>query len=319
SVTSPASRRRRERRWATPARSSPGRPAPPRARRKRSKRTASASGRRRRKPPSSRPRSPAPFGPSGSFKSHSWCWRCRPRARWRAAEAAEVAVAAVSACRPIRHSIHELRVWQSGVVRQMAALYRVIFGSDTDPALRPILGINFAGSLAGSTVWSFVGIWAIKKLGADQSVLGLAYLVSALIGVGSGYLGGHLSDHFGRRPLIFIGWIGQTAVVLGFVAAGSSATRGLLVLCFGGLFFQLGNAAGQALVADLVPDDRHEPAYAAVRVASNLGVTFGPPLGGLLLLLGSWNALFLGAAALSALGFALAVLFLPARGAYAPE
>jgi predicted MFS family arabinose efflux permease len=210
-------------------------------------------------------------------------------------------------------------VWQSAVVRPLAALYRVIFGSETDPALRPILGINFAGSLAGSTVWSFVGIWAIKKLGADQSVLGLAYLVSALIGVGSGYLGGHLSDHFGRRPLILIGWIGQTAVVLGFLAAGTSVTAGLLVLCFGGLFFQIGNAAGQALVADLVPHDRHEPAYAAVRVASNLGVTFGPPLGGLLLLLGSWNALFLGAAAFSALGFALAVLFLPARGAYAPE
>jgi MFS family permease len=204
-------------------------------------------------------------------------------------------------------------------VRPLTALYRVIFGSDTDPALRPILGINFAGSLAGSTVWSFVGIWAIKKLGADPSVLGLAYLVSALIGVGSGYLGGHLSDYVGRRPLILIGWIGQTVVVLGFVAAGSSATAGLLVLCFGGLFFQIGNAAGQALVADLVPHDRHEPAYAAVRVASNLGTTFGPPLGGLLLLLGSWNALFIGAAAFSALGFALAVLFLPTRGAYAPE
>ena len=204
-------------------------------------------------------------------------------------------------------------------MRPLAALYRVIFGSDTDSALRPIFGINFAGSLAGSTVWSFVGIWAIKKLGADPSVLGLAYLVSALIGVGSGYLGGHLSDHFGRRPLILIGWVGQTAVVLGFIAAGSSATAGLLVLTFGGLFFQIGNAAGQALVADLVPHDRHESAYAAVRVASNLGITFGPPLGGLLLLIGSWNALFIGAAAFSALGFVLAVLFLPTRGAYAPE
>ena len=204
-------------------------------------------------------------------------------------------------------------------MRPLAALYRVIFGSDTDRALRPILAINFAGSLAGSTVWSFVGIWAIKKLGADQALLGLAYLVSALIGVGSGYLGGHLSDHFGRRLLILTGWIGQTAVVLGFVAAGSSAKAGLLVLCFGGLFFQIGNAAGQALVADLVPSERHESAYTAVRVASNLGITFGPPLGGLLLLVGSWNALFIGAAALSALGFSLAVLFLPARGAYAPE
>src|SRR2546430_14427699 len=89
-------------------------------------------------------------------------------------------------------------------------------------------------------------------------------------------------------------------------------------LCSGGLFSQAGSAASQALVADLVPRERHEPAYAAVRVASNLGVTCGPPLGGLLLLLGSWNALFAGAASLSAVGFVLAVLFLPARGAYAP-
>jgi len=204
-------------------------------------------------------------------------------------------------------------------VRPFAALFRVIFGSDTDRALRPILGISFAGSLAGSTVWSFVGIWAIKKLGADQATLGLTYLISALIGVGAGYFGGHLSDHFGRRPLIFAGWAGQSAIVLAFLAAGSSARAGLLVLCFGGLFFQVGNAANQALVADLVPAERHEAAYAAVRVASNLGVTFGPPLGGLLLLIGSWNALFIGAAGFSALGFALAVVFLPARGAYAPE
>src|SRR2546421_10610263 len=126
-------------------------------------------------------------------------------------------------------------------MRPLTALYRVIFGSDTDPALRPILGINFAGSLAGSTVWSFVGIWAIKKLGADPSVLGLAYLVSALIGVGSGYLGGHLSDHFGRRPLILIGWVRQTAVALRFLAAGTRATAGLLVPAFRGRLFQTGN------------------------------------------------------------------------------
>ena len=210
-----------------------------------------------------------------------------------------------------------LLVWQSAGVRPLAALYRVIFGSDTDAALRPILGITFAGSLAGSTVWSFVGIWAIKKLGADQSTLGLAYLVSALIGVGAGYLGGHLSDHLGRRPLIFVGWIGQTAVVLAFLAAGSSARAGLLVLCFAVKKAEI--EPGKALVADLVPRERHEPAYAAVRVASNLGVTCGPPLGGLLLLLGSWNALFAGAAFFSAVGFLLAFLFLPARGAYAPE
>jgi predicted MFS family arabinose efflux permease len=168
-------------------------------------------------------------------------------------------------------------------------------------------------------VWSFVGIWAIKKLHADPSALGLAYLVSALIGVAAGYLGGHLSDHFGRRPLILTAWAGQTLLVLGFLAANGSERAGLVVIAFAGLFFQLGNAADQALVADLVAPDRHESAYASVRVASNLGTTLGPPLGGLFLLLGGWPGLFAGAAALSAAGFVIAVLFLPRRGAFSPE
>jgi predicted MFS family arabinose efflux permease len=204
-------------------------------------------------------------------------------------------------------------------MRAFARLFRLIWGADVDRPLYPILAINFAGSLAGSTVWSFVGIWAIKKLDADQSALGLAYLISALIGVGAGYLGGHASDYFGRRPLILTAWIGQTALVLAFLGAGGSATAGLIAICFAGIFFQIGSAADQALVADLVPPDRHEPAYAAMRVAANLGITFGPPLGGLLLLIGSWRALFIGAASLSAIGFVLALLFLPRRGAYAPE
>jgi predicted MFS family arabinose efflux permease len=204
-------------------------------------------------------------------------------------------------------------------MRLFRHLFRLIWGADLDRPLYPILGISFVGSLAGSCVWSFIGIWAIKELGADPSLLGVTYLISALIGVGSGYLGGHLSDHFGRRPLILTAWTGQTLLVLTFLAVNGNETGGLVALCFGGLFFQIGSAADQALVADLVAPHRQESAYAAVRVAANLGITFGPPIGGLFLLLGSWSTLFAGAATLSAIGALIAVRFLPRRGAFAPE
>ena len=46
------------------------------------------------------------------------------------------------------------------------------------------------------------------------------------------------------------------------------------------------------MVADLVPPERHEAAYASVRVASNLGVMCGPPIGRLLLVGGHWPILF---------------------------
>jgi len=202
-------------------------------------------------------------------------------------------------------------------VLEPGAIFRRLFGGGIDPALRPVLGVALAGSVAGSLLWSFTGIWAIKELGAEERQLGLAFLLGALAAAGGGYLGGHLSDHFGRRPLILVGWGFEALVALAFLAVGDLVLAGLGLIAGAAFFGSLGGAADQALVADLVPEERHEAAYASVRVASNLGVTIGPPIGGLLLLV-SWPALFAGAAVLATATLGLALRFIPRRGAYAP-
>ena len=202
--------------------------------------------------------------------------------------------------------------------RLFGRLFRLVWGSDVDRPLRPVLAVSFASSMGGSTVWSFVGIWAIERLQANQSAVGLAFLISALLGAGSGYFGGHLSDYLGRRPLILVSWAFQVALILGFLVAGGNELFGLGLVCAGGLTFQVGSAANQAMIADLVPRERHEQAFASVRVAQNLGITLGPPTGGLLLALGSWPTLFVGASVLFFGGFLLALRFLPSRGDYAP-
>jgi MFS family permease len=73
------------------------------------------------------------------------------------------------------------------------------------------------------------------------------------------------------------------------------------------------------MVADLVAPERDQAAYASVRVASNVGVVIGPPIGGLLLVLGSWSALFPTVAVLSAIAWLIAFRYLPQRGEFAPE
>ena len=78
-------------------------------------------------------------------------------------------------------------------------------------------------------------------------------------------------------------------------------------------------STSQAMVADLVAPDRREAAYASVRVASNLGVVAGPPIGGLVLLIASWPALFPTVAVLSAIAFFVAFRYLPHRGDFSPE
>ena len=150
-------------------------------------------------------------------------------------------------------------------MRLFARLFRLVWGGEVDRPLRPVLAVGLVGSIAGSCVWSFVGIWAIRRLGAGQTTLGLIFLASALVGIGAGYLGGHLSDHVGRRPLILVAWAGQAGLLLCFLAARGNEVAGLGLICLGGLFFQLGSAADQPMIADLVPPARHEAGYAAVR------------------------------------------------------
>ena len=78
-------------------------------------------------------------------------------------------------------------------------------------------------------------------------------------------------------------------------------------------------AATQALVADVVPSERHEHAYASLRVANNLGVTMGPPIGGALLITGNYDLLWTGVAVLGSVTALVAWRLIPARGEFAPD
>jgi predicted MFS family arabinose efflux permease len=201
----------------------------------------------------------------------------------------------------------------------LVRVFRLVWGGDVDRALRPVLAVSLIGSIAGASAYPFLGIWAIKELHAPQSTLAFSYLFGAVLAGATGYAGGHWSDRVGRRPLILAGWGFQAAVPLALLAVGHHVYLGLALLALLPVFGSLGGAADQAMVADLVAPDRQEAAYASVRVASNLGVTIGPVLGGALLVGGHWPHLWIGTLVLSTIGFAVAVRYIPHGGAYAPE
>jgi predicted MFS family arabinose efflux permease len=200
----------------------------------------------------------------------------------------------------------------------LAGAFRLIWGDDVEGALRPLLAVGFAGSLAASAAWTFVGIWAVDELGASSAELGLYFVLAALISAGAGYLGGHISDHVGRRPMILAGWGATTLIWPTYALAGDFRVAMPFLLAVGATA-SIAMAADQALVADVVAPERHEHGYASLRVANNLGVTLGPPIGGALLLSGNYDVLWVGVAGLGALTFLLAWRLLPSRGAYSSE
>ena len=195
----------------------------------------------------------------------------------------------------------------------------LIWGAEVDPALRPVLLVTLMGSLAGSSAWNFMGIWAVKELGATSTQLSYGYLLMAAVGGIVGYGAGHLSDHFGRRRVILVGQGILAVYVLLFLIVGGNIWFGLGLMVGAAGLGSFGGSAGQAMVADLVPRERHEEAYASVRVAANLGVTMGPPIGSLFLLIGGWTLFFPCVSLLALSAWFLAFRYLPKRGAYAPE
>jgi predicted MFS family arabinose efflux permease len=196
---------------------------------------------------------------------------------------------------------------------------RLLLGSESDPALRPLLPVQLLSTLGFSTFWTYMPIWAVKQLGAEPADVGIFFLVGAPVGVLSGYLGGQLSDRIGRKPLIVFSLAGQACVVLSLMGVGHRVLLAFVVVVLGWAVSAPWQSAGQALVADLVPVERRESAYATVRVINNLGIVLGPPTGSLLLLVGGWDTLIAGAASVGAVACVAAIVMLPSARARVHE
>jgi predicted MFS family arabinose efflux permease len=189
---------------------------------------------------------------------------------------------------------------------------RRLLGADIDRELLPVLAVTFVSTAALSAHFGFQGIYAIRELGASPSTFAWTLLVEASLTIFVGYLGGHLSDRYGRRPVMLISWAGQ-AVALGALALVHGLWAGLALIVVAGMLGGPGRSAAAALVADIVPEHRQEAGYAAQRVAENLAVATGPPLGGLVLLSGSWAALYACAAGLVIVALVMGARLLPDR------
>ena len=124
-------------------------------------------------------------------------------------------------------------------------------------------------------------------LGAG-SWLVIAYLISmaALQPVG-----GKLGDRYGRRPLIIGG-----LVYFGFASLGaafaSSLSELLLFRIQQGIAGAIALPNGMALLREVVPAERRASCIGLLGSGIVLAAAAGPPLGGLLIKLGGWRAVF---------------------------
>jgi MFS family permease len=193
----------------------------------------------------------------------------------------------------------------------MSTILRRVLGDSIDRELLPLIALSVPSTLGFGAFWVFVGVWAIHDLGARPSTLGVALLIEATLAAAAGYLGGHLSDRIGRRPVLMWSWAAQAAVLATLATVHPGTSLGLVLVVAAGIASGPGLAANAALIADLVPAERRERAYAAMRVVYNVAMVAGPPLAGLVIAAGGWTGFLVFDAALGATAAVGAATLLP--------
>jgi MFS family permease len=198
-------------------------------------------------------------------------------------------------------------------------VFRFIAGDDIERALGPLLVVSLLSTTAFTALWSYVGIWSVTRLHASPGEVGVVYAVNAVAAAAAGYLGGGLSDVVGRKFMICLGWGGEAAAALAMTTVGDRTYLGFTLVVLAGAASGPGFAATNAAVADLVPEDRQENAYATLRVVSNIGYAAGPALGALAIVGNHWTRLFIGAGLLGMASAVVAGVFLDDRTGARPS
>jgi MFS family permease len=84
-------------------------------------------------------------------------------------------------------------------------------------------------------------------------------------------IGGDLSDKFGRKKMIFAGWIVYAIVYAGFAFVNSPWQAWVLFIIYGA-YFGLTEGVEKALVADLVEPEKRGTAYGFYNLAYSITV-----------------------------------------------
>ncbi len=172
-----------------------------------------------------------------------------------------------------------------------------------------VIVITFIDRIGGSLLFPFFALYITSKFNvgmADVGVLFAAFSVSSFAGSA---IGGALTDRFGRKGIIMFGLIASSfsTVAMGFV---TSFQFFIVLAFFIGILTDVAGPAHQAMIADILPEEKRADGYGILRVAFNLSVVIGPAIGGFLAAR-SYLLLFLSDAVISLLTVVLIAIFLP--------
>jgi MFS family permease len=135
--------------------------------------------------------------------------------------------------------------------------------------------------VGGALLYPFFALYFTGRFGVGKTEVGLLFVLYAVSSFIGQLIGGAFSDRFGRRSILIFSLIttSTSTLLLGVV---DSLIFFYVLVVFVGLIVESGQPARQAMVADLLPEEKRAEGYAIMRVVFSLAVAIGPAIGAFL-------------------------------------
>ncbi|MBO0961711.1 MFS transporter [Neobacillus sp. MM2021_6] len=124
----------------------------------------------------------------------------------------------------------------------------------------------------------FLSIYLSRHMDLSPVIIGITVGMSPLMATVGGFIGGHLSDRYGRKPIMLVSLFMVAFVYYGFTVATGQGWF-ILLNALNGLSNSFFEPTAQALMADLTEKTKRMRVYSLRYTAMNIGASVGPLIG----------------------------------------
>lgn len=169
--------------------------------------------------------------------------------------------------------------------------------------------VSFIDRIGGTLLFPFFSLYITQRFGVGMTQAGIVLGSFSAFGLIGSMVGGALTDKFGRKSLILFGLVFSAISTLSLGLVNQFAALIPLSVVIG-LLSNIAGPAHQAMVADLLPEEKRQEGFGILRVVANLSWIIGPTIGGFIANR-SYFALFVLDAVISCLVAVIVFMYIP--------
>jgi MFS family permease len=136
-------------------------------------------------------------------------------------------------------------------------------------------------TVGASMIWPFLMVYVSGKLNLPLTASATIMTINSGASILFTFVAGPVTDKIGRKWVMVISLLGNGLVYLLYQGA-TTYTQFSIVAGLAGAFNPLFRVGADAMLADLIPEEKRIDAYSLLRLSNNLGVSMGPAIGGFL-------------------------------------